>query len=117
MARPGAGQSAGTSAFLQGRGIGKAIEIASPAFLRRVELVIPEEKIQESFSQAGKFFESAPMPRIGDRQAQKLQCSEEGQSAVFGVVLVEPIEGPFDFAPDIGQLFHQGKSLPAAGRQ
>jgi len=82
-----------------------------------MKLVIAEKKIQKSFSQAGDFFEPSPMPGIGDRQVQKLQRPGEGQAAVFGMVLVAPIECAFDFAPDIGQLFHKGKRLPAPCRE
>jgi hypothetical protein len=32
-------------------------------------------------------------------------------------VLVEPIEGSFDLAPNIGELFDQGESLPPADRE
>jgi hypothetical protein len=42
------------------------------------------------------------MPGIGDGQIEELQRPEECQAAVFGVVLVEPIEGSFDLASDIG---------------
>ena len=82
-----------------------------------MKLVIAEKKIQESFSQTGDFLEPALMPGIGYRQVQKLQRPSESQSAVFGMVLVAPIEGSLDFATDIGQLFHKGKHLPATGRE
>jgi len=52
--------------------------MASPAFLRRAELVIPEEKIQKGFPQTGYFFESMSMPGVGDRQIQKLKSSKKG---------------------------------------
>ena len=80
--------------------------MASPAFLRRAELVIPEEKIQKGFPQTGYFFESMPMPGVGNRQIQKLKSSEKGQTTVFGIALIAPVQGSLDLAPDVGQLGH-----------
>jgi hypothetical protein len=73
--------------------------------------------VEKGFPQTGQLLEAVPMPGIGDGQIEELQRPEEGQAAVFGVVLVEPIEGSFDLAPDIGQLFDQGESLPPADRE
>jgi len=103
------GRSAAGAAFLEGRSIGEAIKIVPPAFLGRLELIRPEKKVQQRFTQTRHFFKTVLVPRVGDRQIQKLQSPIQGQAAILGVVLIKPVEGPLDLAPDIGQLLHQGK--------
>jgi hypothetical protein len=53
-------------------------------------------------TQTRHFFETVPVPRVGDRQIQELQSPIQGQAAIFEVVLIEPIESPLDLAPDMG---------------
>jgi len=109
--------SAAGSAPFQRRGIGKSKEIASPAFLCRAELIVPKKKIKQSFPQSGQFFESMPMPGIGDRQIQELESPEKSPLTVLRIPFVAPVQGSLDLAPDIGQLEHQGKTVPSARRQ
>jgi hypothetical protein len=68
----GNAQSAADRAFLHGRSMGKVIKVLSPTSLGRVKFVVSEEKMQESFPQAGQFFEPAPMPGIGPACRQRL---------------------------------------------
>ena len=89
----------------QGRRVCEAVEITVPTLPGRVERVIPEEEVEKSFPQPGQLLEAVPMPGIGDGQIEEFQRPEEGQPAIFGIALIEPIEGSFDLAPDIGQLF------------
>jgi hypothetical protein len=51
---------------------------------------------------------------VRDRQAEKLEGPVKGQAAIFDVVFAAPREGPFDFAPDVGQLHHEREALPAS---
>jgi hypothetical protein len=61
--------------------------------------------------------EAAAMPGIIDRQGEKLEGSLECHAAVLGIVLIAPVQGPFDLASDIGELLHQRKSPQAPGGQ
>jgi len=60
---------------LQGCGIAEGEKIGAPALLCRTVRVVAEEMVQERFAQTGQLFEPAPMPRIGDRQPEKLERS------------------------------------------
>lgn len=102
---------------LQSRGVTIAVKIPPPTCLCRTELIAPEKIIQQSLPQPGQFMEAAAMPGIIDRQGEKLQGSLERHAAVLGIVLMAPVQGPFDLASDIGELFHQRKFPPAPGGQ
>ena len=102
------------SAPFQRRGISESKKIVAPALLRRPVLVVPEEKIQQNFPQPGHFFESMPMPGIGDRQIQELESPEKGFLTVLRIAFMAPVQGSLDLAPDVGQLAHQGKTVPSA---
>jgi len=98
---------------LQGRRVTVAVKIPAPTCLCRTELIAPEKIIQQSLPQPGQFMEAAAMPGIIDRQGEKLEGTLERHAAVLGIVLITPVQGPFDLASDIGELFHQRKFQPA----
>jgi len=56
------------------------------------------------------------MPGFGDGQIEEFQRPQESQATVFGIVLVEAIEGSFDLVPDIRvEIFNRAGSPGRAG--
>lgn len=90
----------------QGRGVCEAVEITAPALPGRVVHVIPEEEVEKGFPYTGQLLEAASMPGIGDGQIEELQRPEEGQAAVFGVLVELSVDG-YDPSLDVYDGFDQ----------
>jgi len=72
-----------------------------------------QERVNEQLSQPGQLFEPAPPPIIPNGHIQQLERPVKRLPAVI-LILGLPVSRPADLTADIGQLFDQGKLLPAA---
>jgi len=94
------------------RGDGKGVEIAIQALQVAAVGVPAQHGVADEFPRAGEFFPASFPARIADREIEKFQGAREGLRAQVWVLIVPPARTG-DFAPDIGQLFHQRQRQPA----